>query len=125
MIEPANPDLPIGRQCQLLSFSRSLFYYQPTGETALNLALMGQIDQQFLETPFFGARQTTWRLRNERPPRGDREADQATDAPHRAAPGRLLRNRLPGNGCRSIRSPTPARRRRGTRLILICCAVCS
>ncbi|MFC3118440.1 IS3 family transposase [Jhaorihella thermophila] len=41
------------------------FYYQPKGETALNLTLMRQIDEQFLETPFFGVRQMTWHLRNE------------------------------------------------------------
>ena len=65
MIEPANPDLSIGKQCRLLSISRSSFYYRPKGETALNLALMRQIDEQFLETPFFGVRQMTWHLRNE------------------------------------------------------------
>ncbi|WP_254449830.1 MULTISPECIES: IS3 family transposase [unclassified Aliiroseovarius] len=65
MVEPANPDLSIGRQCKLLSISRSSFYYQPKGETALNLMLMRQIDEQFLETPFFGVRQMTWHLRNE------------------------------------------------------------
>lgn len=31
----------------------------------MNLALMRQIDEQFLETPFFGVRQLTWHLRNE------------------------------------------------------------
>ena len=65
MVEPANPDLSIGKQCRLLSISRSSFYYQPKGETALNLMLMRQIDEQFLETPFFGVRQMTWHLRNE------------------------------------------------------------
>jgi putative transposase len=65
MIEPANPDLSIGKQCRLLSISRSSFYYRPKGETALNLALMRQIDEQFLETPFFGVRQMTWHMRNE------------------------------------------------------------
>nr|WP_239059647.1 IS3 family transposase [Ruegeria sp. PrR005] len=65
MIEPANSDLTIGEQCRLLSISRSSFYYRPKGETALNLALMRQIDEQFLETPFFGVRQMTWHLRNE------------------------------------------------------------
>ena len=65
MIEPANPDLSVGKQCELLSISRSSFYYTPKGETALNLALMRQIDEQFLETPFFGVRQMTWHLRNE------------------------------------------------------------
>ncbi len=65
MVEPANPDLSIGKQCKLLSISRSTFYYQPKGETALNLVLMRQIDEQFLETPFFGVRQMTWHLRNQ------------------------------------------------------------
>ena len=65
MVEPANPALSIGKQCGLLSLSRSSFYYRPKGETALNLALMRQIDEQFLETPFFGVRQLTWHLRNE------------------------------------------------------------
>lgn len=65
MIEPGNPELSIGKQCKLLSISRSSFYYTPKGETALNLMLMRQIDEQFLETPFFGVRQMTWHLRNE------------------------------------------------------------
>ena len=65
MVEPTNPDLSIGKQCKLLSISRSSFYYQPKGETAMNLMLMRQIDEQFLETPFFGVRQMTWHLRNE------------------------------------------------------------
>ncbi|MBO9477268.1 hypothetical protein J7382_06965 [Shimia sp. R11_0] len=65
MVEPANTNLSIGKQCKLLSISRSSFYYLPKGETAMNLLLMRQIDEQFLETPFFGVRQMTWHLRNE------------------------------------------------------------
>lgn len=65
MVEPANPDLSIGKQCKLLSMSRSSFYYTPKGETAMNLMLMRQIDEQFLQTPFFGVWQMTWHLRNE------------------------------------------------------------
>ena len=65
MIEADHPDLSIGKQCDLLSISRSSFYYEPKGETALNLSLMRQIDKQFLETPFYGVRQMTWHLRNE------------------------------------------------------------
>ena len=57
MVEPANTSLSIGKQCRLLSISRSSFYYTPKGETAMNLMLMRQIDEQFLETPFFGVRQ--------------------------------------------------------------------
>jgi len=65
MIEPDHPNLPIGRQCALLSISRSSFYYTLKGETAMNLMLMRQVDEQFLETPFYGVRQMTWHLRNE------------------------------------------------------------
>jgi putative transposase len=35
----------------------------PRGESAENLALMAEIYHQFLETPFYGARQMTWHLR--------------------------------------------------------------
>ena len=50
MIEPRHPRLSVTRQCELVSISRSGFYYQPAGETPLNLALMRLIDAQFLET---------------------------------------------------------------------------
>lgn len=65
MIEPGHPVLSVGKQCALLSISRSSFYYTPKGESEMNLALMRRIDEQFLETPFFGVRQMTWHLRNE------------------------------------------------------------
>jgi putative transposase len=35
---------------------RQCRYYQSQGETQANLALMRQIDQQYLETPFYGSR---------------------------------------------------------------------
>lgn len=53
------------RSVPLLSISRSSFYYEPKGESELNLALMCLIDRQFLETPFYGVCQMTWHLRNE------------------------------------------------------------
>jgi putative transposase len=65
MIEPGHPELSVGKQCFLLSISRSSFYYTPKGESEMNLTLMRQIDEQFLETPFFGVRQMTWHLKNE------------------------------------------------------------
>lgn len=65
MIEADHPELSISRQCTLLSISRSSFYYTPKGENAVNLALMRCIDEQFLETPFYGVRQMTWHLRND------------------------------------------------------------
>ncbi len=65
MIEKHHPSLSIARQCHLLSISRSSFYYEAKGETAFNLMLMRLIDEQFLETPFYGVRQMTWHLRAE------------------------------------------------------------
>jgi len=63
MIRPDHPDLSIVRQCRLASISRSSYYHEGRGESLENLALMAEIDHQFLETPFYGARQMTWHLR--------------------------------------------------------------
>ena len=48
-----------------MSIARSSFYYEGTGETPLTLRLMRLIDEQFLETPFFGSRQMTRWLRRQ------------------------------------------------------------
>jgi len=55
-IEPELPGLSVRRQCELLGLHRSSWYYQPTGESAENLQWMRRIDEQYLETPFFGSR---------------------------------------------------------------------
>lgn len=52
-----HPDLSVRRQCSLLSLARSTLYCQPRGESAENLKFMEIIDRQFLETPWYGARQ--------------------------------------------------------------------
>ena len=65
MIEPEHPSLSVVRQCELVSISRSGFYYQPVGETAENLALMRLIDAQFLEAPWYGSRQMARHLRRD------------------------------------------------------------
>jgi putative transposase len=51
------PGLSVVRQCELLGISRSGFYYEPVGESEANLRLMRLIDEQFMETPFYGSRQ--------------------------------------------------------------------
>ena len=63
MIQPDHSSLSVARQCRLLSISRSSYYHTPVGESAENLALMAEIDRQFLETPFYGVRQMRWHLR--------------------------------------------------------------
>lgn len=57
MIVTNDNTLSITKQCELLSISRNGFYYTPTGENPLNLKLMNLIDEQFLKTPWYGARQ--------------------------------------------------------------------
>ena len=65
MIERAHPRLSVVRQCELVSISRSGFYHRPAGETRPNLTLMRLIDEQFLETPWYGSRQMARHLRRE------------------------------------------------------------
>jgi putative transposase len=65
IIEPEHPQLSVVRQCELVSISRSGFYYRPAGEKPLNLMLMRLIDEQFLETPWYGSRQMARHLRRE------------------------------------------------------------
>jgi putative transposase len=65
MVEPGNESLSLTRQCRLLSISRSTLYYEARGESLLNQKLMRLIDEQFLETPFYGARQMARWLRRQ------------------------------------------------------------
>ncbi len=64
-IEKDHPRLSVRRQCRLLSLTRSTLYATPAGESAENLALVRRIDEQFLETPWYGSRQMArWLRRN-------------------------------------------------------------
>jgi putative transposase len=57
MIDPSHSRLSIVRQCELVSISRSSFYREPAAESEETLRLMRLIDEQFLETPWYGSRQ--------------------------------------------------------------------
>ena len=63
MIDPGHRRLSIVRQCELASISRSSFYREPTAENEETLRLMRLIDEQFLETPWYGSRQMARHLR--------------------------------------------------------------
>jgi putative transposase len=65
MISGNHPGLSLSRQCDLLSISRSSFYYALKGESPENLALMRRIDELFLKYPFYGSRQMARQLRRE------------------------------------------------------------
>jgi putative transposase len=55
-IDANHPDLSVLRQCELLDLARSTFYYEPLPESAENLALMGRIDREYTDHPFYGSR---------------------------------------------------------------------
>ena len=59
MIEPQSSVLSISTQCEMLSVSKSSFYYVPVGESDENLAIMRKLDEQYFWTPFYGALRLT------------------------------------------------------------------
>jgi putative transposase len=65
MVDSQHLRLSITRQCRLVSIARSSFYYEGRSESPLNLRLLRLIDEQFLETPFYGSRQMTRWLRRQ------------------------------------------------------------
>ena len=65
LIDSGHLGLSIVRQCELVSVCRSTFYREPAPETALNLTLMRLMDEQFLETPWYGSRQMMRYLRRQ------------------------------------------------------------
>jgi putative transposase len=56
VIDPNHPSLSVKRQCELVSVSRSGWYYQPKGVSEENLTLMKMIDRLYMARPFYGAR---------------------------------------------------------------------
>jgi putative transposase len=57
--------LSVRQQCKLLGMNRSTWYYEPVPESAVNLALMRRIDEQYLRRPYFGSRRMAVWLRAE------------------------------------------------------------
>lgn len=54
-----NEVITLKKQCELLSLSRSSYYYKPVAETELNFRLMNLIDEIYTETPSSGSRKIT------------------------------------------------------------------
>ena len=50
------------QQCHLLGLPSSTYYYQPRAESAENLQLLRQLDELYLECPFFGSRKMAVQL---------------------------------------------------------------
>jgi putative transposase len=66
LIDPAHPELSVRRQCALLGLSRPALYYEPAGESADNLRLMGLIDRRYTDCPFYGSRRMAVWLKRDR-----------------------------------------------------------
>jgi len=62
MIEPKSEEISVRRQCELVGLNRATYYWRPAEESALNLALMRLIDQEYTRAPFYGYRKMTVRL---------------------------------------------------------------
>lgn len=63
MVGKETLDISIKRQCELLGLSRSSYYYEPIGESEENLLYMRLMDEQYLQTPYYGVGQMTFHLR--------------------------------------------------------------
>ena len=65
LIEVGYEQISIRRQGELIGLNRASYYYEPAGESELNLALMSAIDRQYTETPFYGWPKMTVCLRKQ------------------------------------------------------------
>jgi putative transposase len=54
MMDKGDEAMSMRKQCQLLGINRSGLYYQAQPESAYNLGLMSQIDEEFTRHPFMG-----------------------------------------------------------------------
>ena len=61
-------NLAVVEQCRVLNVSRSTAYYESTRETEEDLALMREIDELYLERPYYGSRRMRAELSTEERP---------------------------------------------------------
>jgi putative transposase len=59
LVEPAQEQISLRRQCQLLGLHRSGLYYSAQPESAESLELMRLLDEQYTRCPFYGVRRMT------------------------------------------------------------------
>ena len=64
-VEPRHSRITISRQCELLVLSRSSLYYKPCDNSQYNEQLMRLLDEQYIETPFYGIDKMTEWLRRQ------------------------------------------------------------
>ena len=62
-IDCRHQKISVLRQCELLGMARSSLYYKPCRDTTYNEQLMRLLDEQYIETPFYGVDKMTHWLR--------------------------------------------------------------
>ena len=61
LIDPADSQVSVRRQCGILGLARSNVYYEPVAETEEDLHLKRLIDEEYTRHPFYGIRRMhTW-----------------------------------------------------------------
>jgi putative transposase len=65
LVETEHDQLSIVRQCQLLGINRASYYYKAVEPSEEELILLKLIDQQYMETPFYGSRRMTAELQRQ------------------------------------------------------------
>src|SRR5579859_8119489 len=65
LVERENTEVPLTRQADLLSLSRSSLYYQPVPPSAAEVALKHRIDELYTAHPYYGSRRLAVVLRQE------------------------------------------------------------
>src|SRR5260370_8677425 len=68
LIDRHDPELPVTRQCGLMTVSRSSVYRPPAPASDEDLAIMALIDRQYLARPYYGSRRPPPWLGTPRPP---------------------------------------------------------
>jgi putative transposase len=58
-IDCRHQKISVLRQCELLGMARSSLYYKPCRDTTYNEQLMRLLDEQYIETPFYGVDKMT------------------------------------------------------------------
>lgn len=56
LLDFGHSEISINKQCNLLGLNKGGLYYSPVPESSYNLEIMKIIDEQYLETPFYGSR---------------------------------------------------------------------
>jgi putative transposase len=62
MIDKENATLSVSKQCDLLQINRSGLYYTPSVEREENLHIMRWLDEQYLQTPYYGVKKLMQQL---------------------------------------------------------------